>query len=70
MKNNVTLLNAIVNYRTCVLQLTQDEIAKKLGVTQPHYSNFESGKSNSSKILGWFFSQPDFVRMIYDALEV
>ena len=70
MKNTVTLLTAIINYRTCDLKVTQDEISKKIGVTQPHYSNFESGKSNSSKILGWFFNQPDFVKMIYDTLEV
>lgn len=70
MKNTATLLCACANYRTCILGLTQGELASKIGVTQAHYSNFENGKANSSKILKWFFSQPDFVKMIYDMLEV
>lgn len=69
MKNTITLLCACANYRTCILGMTQDEIAHKIGVTQAHYSNFENGKSQSSKILKWFFSQPDFVKLIYEHIE-
>lgn len=66
MKNPITLLWACANYRICILGLTQHDIANKIGVTQAHYSNFENGKANSSKILKWFFSQPDFVKLVYD----
>ena len=69
MKNTITLLCACANYRTCILGMTQTELANKIGVTQPHYSNFENGKSQSFKILKWFFSQQDFVRFVYDHIE-
>ena len=69
MKNTNTLLCACSNYRICVLGMTQKEIAHRIGVTQAHYSNFENGKSQSSKILKWFFSQPDFVKLIYENIE-
>lgn len=68
MKNTITLLVACANYRE-MLGLTQTEISKKIGVTQAHYSNFENGKSQSSKILKWFFSQPDFIKLVYDNIE-
>ena len=69
MKNNSTLLCTCANYRTCILGMTQNEIANKIGVTQAHYSNFENGKSQSFKILKWYLSQPDFVKFIYDHIE-
>ena len=68
MKNTATLLCACTNYRTCILGMTQKEIACKIGVTQAHYSNFENGKSQSFKILGWFFSRPDFVKFLYERI--
>lgn len=68
MKNAITLLCACAKYRA-ILGMTQTEIARKIGVTQAHYSNFENGKSQSSKILKWFFSQPDFVKLVYDNIE-
>ena len=37
-------------YRQEILELTQDEISAKIGVTKQTISNFESGRFHSSKV--------------------
>ena len=69
MKNTITLLCACENYRINKLRCTQTQLANKIGVSQEAYSKFASGKMNSSKIMKWFFSQPEFVKLIFEGLE-
>ena len=68
MKNTITLLTAFREYRVAMLHMSQSEIAFEIGVTQAHYSNFEAGKTGSSKIMKWFFEREDFVIMLYNSI--
>lgn len=69
VKNTIRLLLLCEYYRIYDLCCTQTQLANKIGVSQGAYSKFVSGKMNSSKIMRWFFSQHEFVKLIFEVLE-